>query len=111
MVNEGLKLCIYLHVEKVSCSCKMPKNTRAGQRTSKLQLPEGTGELYISIWCPDHRKQTISQSEFSGRYGVDPALRLSISCHRFQLKTVKVSGKSGFFNKAERKEHLLFHGM
>lgn len=26
MVNEGLKLRIYLHVEKVSCICKVPKN-------------------------------------------------------------------------------------
>lgn len=47
---------------------------------------------------------------FSGRYGVDPALRLSISFHCFQLKTVKVSGKSGFFNKAELKEKLSFRG-
>lgn len=63
MAKEALKLCIYLHVEKVLCSCKVPENTRAGKRTSKSQLPEGTGELYISIWYPDDRKQTISQSE------------------------------------------------
>lgn len=64
MANECLKLCIYLHVEKVSCICKVPKNTRAGQRTSELQLLEGTGELYISVLCSDDRKQTISQSKF-----------------------------------------------
>lgn len=69
MANEGLKLCIYLHVEKVSCSCKVPKNTRAGQRTTELQLPEDTGELYISILCPDDRKQTISQSEIFWKIG------------------------------------------
>lgn len=63
MAKEGLKVCIYLHVEKVSCGFKVPKNTRAGQTTGELQLPEGPGELYISIWCPDDRKQTISQSE------------------------------------------------
>lgn len=61
MVNEGLKLRIYLHVEKVSCICKVPKNMWAGQWTSALQLPEGTGELYISILYSDDRKQTISQ--------------------------------------------------
>lgn len=47
---------------------------------------------------------------FSGRYGVDPALRLSILFQCFQLKIVEVSAKSRFFNKAKLKEKW-FYGM
>lgn len=58
--------------------------------TSALCVPMTGNKLFHSL-------------RFSGRYGVDPALRLSFTFQCFQVQTVKVSGKSRFFNRAKLK--------